>query len=145
MSLEDICALPVEQHVEADAALFLWTTSPMLMDAGCVIEAWGFCYKTSFVWDKVRHNLGFYNSVRHEFLLVATRGSCTPDVKKLFGSVQVIEKSDQHSEKPEEFRGIIEALYPHGAKVELFARKQSKGWTAWGNQAAGAASDGAVS
>ena len=135
MSLDDICALPVKECVGDDAVLFLWATSPMLMDAGRVIEAWGFRYKTSFVWDKVRHNLGFYNSVRHEFLLIATRGSCTPDVKRLIDSVQVIERSNRHSEKPEEFRKIIETLYTHGAKVELFARKQSEGWTAWGNQA----------
>ena len=108
----------------------------MLMDAGRVIEAWGFRYKTSLVWDKGRHNFGFYVSVRHELLLIATRGSCTPDVKKPQPkSVQAIKRSGRHSEKPEEFRTIIETLYTHGAKVELFARKQSEGWTAWGNQA----------
>ena len=56
----------------------------------------------------MRHNFGHYNSVRHELLLVCTRGSCTPDNPKLYDSVQAIERSDTHSEKPGEFRDMIE-------------------------------------
>lgn len=85
MPLEEICALPVP--AEKDAVLFLWTTSPMLEDAFKVINAWGFKYKSSFIWDKVAHVMGHCNSVRHEFLLICVRGSCTPDNKKLFDSV----------------------------------------------------------
>lgn len=134
MSVTELCALPVEQLCSPDAVLFLWVTSPMLEAAFLVIKAWGFRYKSSFVWDKVKHNMGHYNSVRHEFLLVCTRGSCTPDNPKLYDSVQCIERSG-HSEKPEQFRGIIDALYPHGKRIELFARKQTEGWSAYGNQA----------
>ena len=110
---------------ESDAVLFLWTTAPLLEDSFKIIKAWGFKYKTSFVWDKIKHNYGHYNSVRHEHLLIATRGSCTPDVKKLFDSVQSIERSDVHSEKPEEFREIIDTIYPYGKRIELFARKKN--------------------
>ena len=59
MPLEDICALPVP--AADDAVLFLWVTSPMLEDSFRVINAWGFKYKSSFVWDKVAHNMGHYN------------------------------------------------------------------------------------
>ena len=118
--------------LEDDAVLFLWVTSPFLESCFKVIKAWGFKYKTSFVWDKVKHNFGHYNSVRHEFLLVCTRGSCTPNVQKLFDSVQVIERNGRHSEKPEEFREIIDTLYPHGKRLEMFARTRVEGWDAWG-------------
>lgn len=119
---------------EPDAVLFLWTTSPQLEAAFKVIKAWGFKYKTSFVWDKVGHNFGHYNSVRHEFLLVCTRGSCTPDNGRLYDSVISIPKSKTHSEKPEEFREMIDDLYTHGKRIELFARKSVDGWDAWGNE-----------
>jgi hypothetical protein len=66
MPLEDICALPVKDWVEKDAVLFLWVTAPMLQKAFAVVEAWGFEYKAQFVWDKIKHNMGHYNSVRHE-------------------------------------------------------------------------------
>jgi len=136
MSIDELCAMgdDIQQMAERDAVLFLWVTSPMLKNVWAIFDAWGFSYKTSFVWDKVRHNFGHYNSVRHEFLLIATRGSCTPDVKQLFDSVQSIERSDEHSEKPEEFREIIETIYTHGNRIELFGRKEVGGWDVWGNE-----------
>ena len=110
----------------------LSVTSPLLEDSFKVINAWGFKYKTSFVWDKIAHNMGHYNSVRHEFLLVATKGSCTPDNIKLFDSVVSINRTE-HSKKPEEFRNIIDTLYTYGKKLELFARDAAEGWDVWGN------------
>lgn len=135
MSVNKICSLPVKEISEKDSVLFLWVTSPLLEDAFTVIKAWGFKYKTSFVWDKVKHNMGHYNSVRHEMLLIATKGSCTPDNKKLYDSVQSIERSDNHSEKPIEFLNIIDDLYNYGNKLEMFCRgiKKDK-WYGWGNE-----------
>jgi len=134
MSITELCAMQITDIAADDSVLFLWTTSPLLEDAFRIIKAWGFAYKTSFVWDKIKHNMGHYNSVRHEFLLICTRGSCTPDAKKLFDSVQTIERSKMHSEKPGEFRKIIETLYTHGEKLELFGRKKHQGWTMHGNE-----------
>ena len=130
MKLEEICELPIP--AEDNSVLFLWVTSPLLEDSFKVINAWGFKYKTSFVWDKIAHNMGHYNSVRHEFLLVATKGSCTPDNIKLFDSVVSINRTE-HSKKPEEFRNIIDTLYTYGKKLELFARDAAEGWDVWGN------------
>lgn len=133
MSLTELCSLDVRGLCEDDAVLFLWATSPMLPSALDVMRAWGFQYKTSFVWDKVKHNFGHYNSVRHELLLIGTRGMCTPDNLVLHDSVQVIERTE-HSVKPEEFRKIIDALYTRGRRVELFARRLVDGWDTWGNE-----------
>lgn len=133
MSLTDICNLPVKDICEDNSVLFLWTTSPQLEDAFKVINAWGFKYKASFIWDKVKHVMGHYNSVRHEFLLISTRGSCTPEVMKLFDSV-VSEERTIHSKKPEVFRGIINTIYPSGNRIELFARENFENWKSWGNQ-----------
>jgi len=123
--------------MDKNSVLFLWVTSPLLERCFPIIEAWGFEYKSSFVWDKVKHNMGHYNSVRHELLLVCVRGACKPDVSRLVDSVQSIERSNRHSEKPEEFRKIIENLYDHGRRLELFHRgKAPEGWDAIGNEAA---------
>lgn len=132
MPLEDICDIPIP--AEKNAVLFLWTTSPMLEDAFKVINAWGFNYKSSFIWDKISHAMGHYNSVRHEFLLIATRGKCTPDVPKLLDSVVSIERTE-HSRKPKEFRDMIDLLYPIGERLEMFAREAAEGWDVWGNMA----------
>ena len=135
MSVAELCALDVRSLAEDNAVLFLWVTSPILEDAFPLIKAWGFKYKQTFVWDKMADNFGHYNRTRHEFLLVCTRGGCVPDISKsLPGSIQSIKKSRKHSEKPEEFRAIIDTMYTHGNRVELFARKASKGWEVWGNE-----------
>jgi N6-adenosine-specific RNA methylase IME4 len=135
MSVSEICSLPVKNIAEKDSVLFLWVTSPLLEDAFTVIEAWGFKYKTSFVWDKVKHNMGHYNSVRHEFLLIATKGSCTPDNKVLYDSVQSVERNNNHSEKPIEFLNIIDDIYNYGNKLEMFCRHIKKdNWFGWGNE-----------
>lgn len=130
MPLEDICA--IKPPTEKDAVLFLWATSPLLREAFDVIDAWGFEYKTSFVWDKVAPGLGHYNSVRHELLMVCTKGSCTPDVGTRPDSVVSIERTE-HSAKPAYFRDLIDELYPIGRRVELFAREAHDGWDVWGD------------
>jgi N6-adenosine-specific RNA methylase IME4 len=133
MNTEDICAMPIKDITEKDAVLFLWSTSPHLPEALEVAKAWGFTYKTTFIWDKIKHNMGHYNSVRHEILLVCTKGACTPDVKRLFDSV-VSEERTEHSKKPNVFREIIETIYTYGNKIELFARETPEGWDVFGNQ-----------
>jgi N6-adenosine-specific RNA methylase IME4 len=132
MSIQEICDMQLPE-IEDNAVLFLWVTSPLLEESFKVIKSWGFKYKTSFIWDKVKHNMGHYNSVRHEFLLIATKGSCLPDEKKLFDSV-ITEERKEHSVKPEIIYEIIETLYKYGKRIELFARKKRKGWDSFGNQ-----------
>lgn len=139
MSLQEICAMPVKEWAEDDAVLFLWVTSPILEESFQVINSWGFKYKASFIWDKVKHVMGHYNSVRHEILLVCVKGSCQPDERKLFDSVVSIERT-AHSRKPDYFYEIIETLYTHGEKLELFRRGEAReGWKAYGNEVADAA------
>jgi hypothetical protein len=98
MPIEQICRLVLPEHDDDSAALFLWATSPLLPEAMLVIEQWGFRYKASFVWDKRKHNFGHYNSVRHELLLLATKGSCLPDSDKLPNSVMSIDRT-KHAEE----------------------------------------------
>lgn len=134
MSLDDICDLPEANLAATDCVLFLWATSPTLEEALQVLRAWGFKYKASMIWDKVAHNVGHYVSVRHELLLIATKGQ-PPKVPKLVDSVYVEERGE-HSRKPEYFRDLIDELYPEGRRIELFCRGPAKdGWDAWGNEA----------
>lgn len=136
MSLDELMAMhiQIEDATDDNAVLFLWATSPLLPSALRLMQAWGFGYRAAFVWDKMLHNYGHYNSVRHELLLIGVKGSCTPDRQKLFDSVQTIERTE-HSTKPEEFREIIDTIYTHGKRLELFARRDDiDGWEFWGNE-----------
>jgi N6-adenosine-specific RNA methylase IME4 len=74
MSLAEICSLPVSELVSENAHLHLWATTPLLEDALRVIDAWGFKYKSCFVWAKDKLGMGNYWRVSHELLLLGVRG-----------------------------------------------------------------------
>ena len=79
MTIEEICALPLGDMTLPDCVLFLWAPSCMLRKAMTVIETWGFSFQTSAVWDKQlngRRGLGYYFTIHHELLLVATKDTC---------------------------------------------------------------------
>lgn len=135
MTVEELQALGVCKLAEKDAVLFCWATFPLLPDALKVVDAWGFRYKTSFVWAKGRPNMGHYHDASAELLLICTRGSCTPDSDKREHQVQQINRTGRHSAKPKSFREMIDRLYPHGQRIELFRRGPAVGtWEAWGNE-----------
>jgi len=131
MSIEELCEMEIP--AADNAALFMWATSPLTMsqEAFQVVTAWGFETKACFVWDKIKHNVGHYNSVRHEFLLICIKGTM-PHIDKLHDSVVSIERT-KHSEKPEYFRQLIDKMYPEGKRIELFARKKVEGWDNYGD------------
>jgi N6-adenosine-specific RNA methylase IME4 len=152
MPTSQICELaPNGRHVSdlaaADAVLFMWATFPLLEDGLQVIKAWGFKYKTAFVWDKQRSNIGNYHDARAELLMIATRGSCPIEIDTRPKQVQSIARG-KHSVKPEEFRELIESLYPKAIikdaskerAIELFRRGDApQGWKIWGNESEAAA------
>lgn len=133
MTIQEICDLPVNDISDKNSVLFIWVTSPILEEAFSVINAWGFKYKTSFIWDKVKHNMGHYSSVRHEILLLCIKGSYPLQHMKLYDSVYTQERGS-HSEKPKFFYQMIEDIYPNGNKIELFSRNKRDGWEQYGNQ-----------
>ncbi len=135
MSVDEICNLDVDQLATEDAVLFMWTSASLLEHAIKVINAWGFTFKTSAVWDKGSAGQGRYFRQRHEVLMLATRGK-VPDVP-----LQTIPESvfqyprKKHSQKPVEMYGIIDAMYPELTKMELFCRgTPPEGWMGWGNE-----------
>jgi protein gp37/N6-adenosine-specific RNA methylase IME4 len=135
MTIEALCEMGemIKERAEENAVLFLWVTAPILPGAFPVIEAWGFTYKSCLIWDKSASVFGNYLDVRHEMLLICTRGSCIPDMQeKKFASVMAIPRSNRHSEKPAFFREMIDTLYPHGNRIELFARQNIPGWDSYG-------------
>ncbi len=135
MPLEKICALPVGEIAAEDCVLFLWATSPKLREALQVIDDWGFEYKTSMVWVKDQIGMGYYARQKHEWLLIAARGNLPVPLPDNRPHSVIEAPRGKHSEKPEEFYSVIETMYPEYPKIELFSRKNRKGWASWGNQA----------
>lgn len=117
-----------------NAILFLWSTVPMLPAALDVMNAWGFTYKSNFVWVKDRVGTGYWNRNKHEMLLVGTKGNVpSPDPSERVDSV-FEEVVGEHSAKPDAVRDMIRDAYPALPKIELFAREKHVGWHAHGNE-----------
>jgi len=137
METQDICDLPVPSIADTDAVLFLWATSPKLLESLRVMEAWGFTYKTCMVWVKDKIGMGYYARQRHEILLIGTRGHLpTPEPSNRPDSV-IMAPRDKHSAKPVRAYELLELMYPGLPKVEIFCRTPREGWASWGNQAQG--------
>jgi len=131
MSVQEICRLPIKRLAAQNAHLHLWTTNAFLFEARQVLEAWGFEYKSCFVWVKPKLGMGNYWRLSHEFLLLGVRGSC-PFRDKGSRSWQELDRG-RHSQKPDEIRRLIETVSP-GPYLELFGRQPVHGWTVFGNQ-----------
>jgi N6-adenosine-specific RNA methylase IME4 len=136
LSLEAIKALPVSSWAAKNAVLYSWCTVPHLEHALAVMAAWGFTYKSGFVWIKDRVGTGYWARNRHEHLLIGARGSgVCPRFRGIASVDSVIEGQQRgHSHKPDRATEIIELYHPGVPKLELFARETRPGWDAWGDQ-----------
>ena len=144
LSVEDICALPVQSTTEETAHLYLWVPNALLPDGLRVLSAWGFEYKTNIVWQKIRKDggpdgrgVGFYFRNVTELLLFGVKGKNARTEAAGRRQVNFIaSRKREHSRKPDEQYELIESC-SRGPYLELFARGTRPGWVYWGNQANG--------
>ncbi len=137
MTLEEICALPVPDICTPDAVLYLWTTAPKLEEAFQVIRAWGFRYRSGMVWDKRKKGMGYWARIRHEHLLISTRGEFPPPPPALRPDSVFEGRRGRHSAKPAVVHEMLERIYPGLPRLEMFARAPRDGWDVWGNESRG--------
>jgi N6-adenosine-specific RNA methylase IME4 len=140
LTLKEICEIPVANAAADKGHLYLWVPNALLREGLEVLEAWGFAYKGNIIWHKVRKDgqpdgrgVGFYFRNTTEVVLFGVRGNLRtfqPGRRQ----VNIIRSQKrEHSKKPDELYGIIEACSP-APFLELFARGTRKGWRQWGNQ-----------
>lgn len=146
MTTDDIARLPVSQISDDYCHCYLWVPVALIPDGLEVLRAWGFTYKTTLYWEKIRHDgepdgrgVGFYFRNVVEPCLFGVR---TPRKSETYrtlapgrSQVNIIRaQKHEHSRKPAEFADLIERC-SEGPRIELFARGERAGWDVWGNQA----------
>lgn len=142
MDWQDIAALDVGGLMAEQSHCYLWVPNALLQEGLATLDAWGFTYKAMLVWAKRRKDggpdgrgVGFYFRNTTEPILFGVRGRLRT-LPPARSQVNIIEtRKREHSRKPDEQYGIIEACSP-GPYLELFARYPRAGWTAWGDEAA---------
>tara|TARA_R100001015_G_C4630996_1_gene193127 strand:+ start:219 stop:803 length:585 start_codon:yes stop_codon:yes gene_type:complete len=152
MDIEDIKSLPVHKIADKDCVLFIWVTFPNLVEGIDTLQSWGFTYKTcGFVWVKTNRNysinqtsflptdsldtfmgLGYWTRANSELCLIGTKGK----IRRENNSVHQIiyDPLREHSRKPDCTREKIVKLMGDKPRIELFARRETKGWDVWGNE-----------
>lgn len=137
MSMEDMKNLKINNLADKDCVLFMWTTFPQIQEALDLIKAWGFTYKTGAAWHKITKNgkdafgPGFFFRSASELLFLATKGH--PKLKTRDNRNIITAITQGHSRKPDIQYQIIERMFD-GPYLELYARRERKGWISVGNQ-----------
>src|SRR3990167_10883008 len=136
MSVGELRSLPVKEIASKDGVLFLWTTTPMQEEAMQIMKAWGFKYKTKIYWRKIMSlGMGYWFRGQVEELWLGVRGHVKAFRLQECNIIQC--KALAHSQKPEEFRQLIERAtgkMPDRRMLELFARRKYSNWSVWGNE-----------
>jgi len=133
LKLAELKKLRVQDIAATNSLLFMWTSSPHLVQALELGKAWGFEYRTvAFVWDKMVHNPGKYTLSDCELCLVFKHG-LIPTPRGARNIQQLVRAPRrEHSEKPDEVRDAIVRMFPTQKRIELFARAEMEDWDVWG-------------
>lgn len=130
MSLAELRSLKLPPTNQS-TVLFLWRLTSMQQEALLICQAWGFRPYGELVWAKTTttgkpwFGMGSFLRASHETCLIAVRKRppvLSRSVRSIFSAPYA-----GHSVKPDAFYEIVESLLP-GPYVELFARKQRRGW-----------------
>lgn len=144
MTMEELAEMPLPDLLHRDSVVFMWITTPFMMDAMLLANHWGLEQVTrGFLWVKLnkRNNLPF-KGLGHwtrgnpeDCYIFRPKGS---KFKPQFVPDELIRaRRREHSRKPDQAINRIEQIcgdkYTH--KVELFCREPNEGWVAFGDGA----------
>lgn len=130
----------IDEIADEDCLLAMWWVPPQPREALALVDAWGFELKTmkGFTWHKLTKNgkdhfgMGHWTRANSEDCLFAVRGK----PKRICAGVRQMIHAPvrEHSRKPDEARDRLVQLMGDVPRIELFARQNHPGWTAWGDE-----------
>ena len=119
----------IELPEAEDCVLFLWTTHAFLKDSFEILNEWGYNYKATLVWDKVKMGLGRTIRMQVEFCLIAVKGN--PIINGNSERDIITESRREHSRKPEAFYEMVDRMCI-GNKLDYFSRQNRINWDHYG-------------
>ncbi len=112
-----------------DCVMFLWTTHAFLKDSFDILKHWGFDYKATIVWDKVKMGMGRNIRMQVEFCLLGVKGK--PIIQGSSERDIITEPRREHSRKPEAFYEMVDRMCI-GNKLDYFSRQNRENWEHYG-------------
>jgi N6-adenosine-specific RNA methylase IME4 len=113
-----------------DSIIFLWTTQRFLWDAKKLLDHFGYEYKVTLVWNKMKIGLGKMFRQQCEFCLVGIKGK--PFFQNTTWRDIIEEPRREHSRKPELFYQMVEETTA-GKRLDYYSRTERKNWSTYGN------------
>ena len=115
-----------------DAIFFCWVDTknlPKMFGKTGVLARFKFMYYDAWVWDKQVGEQSHLLNRRHEYLIIAARGSVKPPSKEHISDSVYSEAHDGSLNKPEYFMDWITKCYPDSSKAAVFFSGERDGWT----------------
>ena len=141
LTSKELANLPIQNIANADCFCFMWVTAPKMQEGLDLMKLWGFEFNTiAFTWIKMNKKtintlfwgMGYSTRSNAEYVLLGKKGKLERKALNIHSVLMSPVKG--HSQKPAEIRNRIELLYGNLSRIELFARKKTKGWDTWGNE-----------
>lgn len=130
MPVNEICGLcpPSEDR----SHLWLWCLNQHVDWGYLVARAWGFEPQQMVTWRKPGFGTGQFQC-NTEQVLICRKGGPVGNAFGMTGGTGFDWPRGRHSEKPDEFYELVEAVSP-GPYLEMFARRDRQGWSVWGDE-----------
>lgn len=142
-AFEELCALPVAEHMDDRAHCYLWVPNTLLPEGMSLLRSWGFKYTSNIVWQKSSDIQGeegpeiFTDATA--LLLFGIRGKNVRTLAPARSTVNFLQPDaggdPALAQKPDAQYGLIERC-SWGPFLELFGRGTREGWTVWSADAA---------
>ena len=135
MTIQQIKELPINNMANDNCEVYVWTTQKYLPDTFAVLKAWDLKYCQTLTWCKkpMGTGQGGVYCPTTEFLILARKGKM-PKVTRVDSTWWEVSRAwKAHSKKPEFFQDLIETVSEE-PRLEMFARRERKGWAVFGNE-----------
>jgi N6-adenosine-specific RNA methylase IME4 len=131
MTLDEIAALPIAERASDGTHLYLWVTQRFVHEGFHLLEGWGFTYHCQLTWTKPGGFAPYSFMFNTEHVLFAYRPPF--ELARQGLKIGFSAPTTGHSVKPEAFYELVEQA-SFAPRLELFARLERPGWTAWGDE-----------
>jgi N6-adenosine-specific RNA methylase IME4 len=149
MTNADIAALAVSELADPEGCVLgLWVPGSFMATGLEVVNAWGFKLKQNFIWVKTKNKIpedmvdvdeclafgmGRLFRQTHETALICTSGKSVYKTLEDHSQRSVCFFPNLgHSRKPQHLHSSFDVMFPEANKLELFARRDTPGWTCVG-------------
>lgn len=152
LSSHQIARLDVPAIVDPDwCVLALWVPSTLLPQGFEVMKAWGFDFKQTVMWAKIKKSskkevdmnrmtsvgMGRLFRQSHELALIGTSGKVYSHLQDHSQRSVMFDVNKGHSIKPELLQDRLETMFPTANMLEIFARRVRPNWAAIGDGVTG--------